>query len=157
MIDELIQILGRAQVLAKGEDLIPYSTDATAVLRQLPGAVVFPRTTAEVAEVVRLAGRLRVPVVARGGGSGLSGGCVPSPGAIVVCLVRMDRILEVDTRNFTLRAQAGALTQAVHDAADAAGLFYPPDPGSMGVSTIGGNIAENAGGLRGLKYGVTGD
>lgn len=157
LIDELIQILGRDQVLAKREDLVPYSTDATAVLRQLPGAAVFPRTTAEVAEVVRLAGRLKVPVVARGGGSGLSGGCVPSPGAIVVCLARMDRILEVDTRNFTLRAQAGALTQAVHDAADAAGLFYPPDPGSMAVSTIGGNIAENAGGLRGLKYGVTGD
>jgi glycolate oxidase len=69
----------------------------------------------------------------------------------------MDRILEVDARNFTLRAQAGVLTQAVYDAADAAGLFYPPDPGSMKVSTIGGNVAENSGGLRGLKYGVTRD
>jgi glycolate oxidase len=157
LIAELIHILGPAQVLAEREDLIPYSFDATAVLRQLPGAVVFPRTTGEVASVLKLARRLKVPVVARGSGTGLSGGSVPLPGSIVLCLVRMDRILEVDARNLTLRAQAGALTQAVYDAADAAGLFYPPDPGSMKVSTIGGNIAENAGGLHGLKYGVTRD
>jgi glycolate oxidase len=157
LIDELIQILGPAQVLAEKEDLIPYSFDATAVLRQMPRAVVFPRTAAEVSSVLKLARTLRVPVVARGSGTGLSGGSVPSPGSIVLCLVKMDRILEVDARNFTLRAQAGVLTQAIYDAADAAGLFYPPDPGSMKVSTIGGNVAENSGGLRGLKYGITRD
>jgi len=157
LIDELIQILGPAQVLAEREDLIPYSFDATAVLRQMPRAVVFPRTAAEVSSVLKLARTLKVPVVARGSGTGLSGGSVPSPGSIVLCLVKMDRILEVDARNFTLRAQAGVLTQAVYDAADAAGLFYPPDPGSMKVSTIGGNVAENSGGLRGLKYGITRD
>ena len=157
MIDELIQILGPAQVLAEREDLIPYSFDGTAVLRQIPRAVVFPRTAAEVSSVLKLARTLKVPVVARGSGTGLSGGSVPSPGSIVLCLVKMDRLLEVDARNFTLRAQAGVLTQAIYDAADAAGLFYPPDPGSMKVSTIGGNVAENSGGLRGLKYGVTRD
>jgi glycolate oxidase len=157
LIDELIQILGREQVLIEREDLIPYSFDATAVLRQIPAVVVLPKNAAEVAAVLRVARKHRAPVVARGSGTGLSGGSVPSPGSIVLCLVRMDRILELDVRNFTLRAQAGVLTQAIYDAADAAGLFYPPDPGSMKVSTIGGNVAENSGGLRGLKYGVTRD
>ena len=157
MIDELTQILGPAQVLVEKEDLIPYSFDGTAVLRALPRAVVFPRTSSDVVAVLRLAARDRVPVVARGSGTGLSGGSVPSPGSIVLCLVRMDRIIELDARNFTLRAQAGVLTQAIAHAADAEGLFYPPDPGSMKVSTIGGNVAENSGGLRGLKYGVTRD
>ena len=154
---ELIHILGQPQVLTEREDLISYSFDATAVLRQLPRAVVFPRTTAEVAAVVRLARQHGAPIVARGSGTGLSGGSVPVSDSIVLCLVKMDRILELDSRNFTLRAQAGVLTQAIYDAADAAGLFYPPDPGSMKVSTLGGNVAENSGGLRGLKYGVTRD
>jgi glycolate oxidase len=144
-------------VLTEKEDVIPYSFDGTAVLRQLPRAVVFPRSAAEVAAVLTLAGRHKVPVVARGSGTGLSGGSVPVPGSIVLCLLKMDRLVELDARNFTLRAQAGVLTQAICDTADAAGLFYPPDPGSIKVSTIGGNVAENSGGLRGLKYGVTRD
>ncbi len=157
MIDELIQLLGQANVLVEREDLIPYSFDATAALRQLPRVVVFPRSTEEVASIVKLSRRHKVPVVARGSGTGLSGGSVPVEGSVVVCLVKMDKISEVDARNFTLRAGAGALTQAIYDAANEAGLFYPPDPGSMKVSTIGGNVAENSGGLRGLKYGVTRD
>jgi glycolate oxidase len=111
----------------------------------------------EVAEIVRYAARERIPIVSRGSGTGLSGGSVPVPGGIVLCLVRMDRILELDERNLTLRAEAGAITQKIAEAADAAGLLYPPDPGSMKISTIGGNVAENSGGLRGLKYGVTRD
>jgi glycolate oxidase len=157
MIDSLVKLLGRESVLTDKEDLIPYSFDATAVLRQMPRAVVFARSAAEVSGVLKIARSHRVPVVARGSGTGLSGGSVPAEGSIVLCLVKMDRIIEVDARNFTLRAQAGVLTQAIFDAADAAGLFYPPDPGSMKVSTIGGNVAENSGGLRGLKYGVTRD
>src|SRR5271170_4287253 len=94
LIDELIQILGQAQVLAEKEDLIPYSFDGTAALRQIPRAVVFPQTAAEVASVLKLARKLKVPVVARGSGTGLSGGSVPSPGSIVLCLVRMDTLLE---------------------------------------------------------------
>jgi glycolate oxidase len=157
MNDELVQLLGRENVLIEREDLIPYSFDATAVLKQIPRVVVFPRNTEEVSSVLKLAGKHSIPVVARGSGTGLSGGSVPVPGALVLCLVKMDQILELDARNFTLRAEAGVLTQAIYDAADAEGLFYPPDPGSMKVSTIGGNVAENSGGLRGLKYGVTRD
>jgi glycolate oxidase len=157
MNDELIKLLGRDNVLIEREDLIPYSFDGTAVLRQIPGVVVFPRTAEGVSGVLKLAARHRVPVVARGSGTGLSGGSVPTPGSVVLCLVKMDKLVELDARNFTARAQAGVLTQAVYDAADSAGLFYPPDPGSMKVSTIGGNVAENSGGLRGLKYGVTRD
>ena len=157
MIGALTTLLGRENVLHEKEDLIPYSFDATAVLKRMPRAVVFARTAEEVSGVLKIARSHNAPVVARGSGTGLSGGSVPVEGAVVLCLVKMDRILEVDARNFTLRAQAGVLTQAIYDAADAEGLFYPPDPGSMKVSTIGGNVAENSGGLRGLKYGVTRD
>ena len=157
MIAELTQLLGPSQVLTEKEDIIPYSFDGTPVLKQRPAVVVFPSSATEVAGVLAIARKHRVPVVARGSGTGLSGGSVPVPGSIVLCLVRMDKLIELDAGNLTLRAQAGLLTQAIYDAADAAGLFYPPDPGSMKISTIGGNVAENSGGLRGLKYGVTRD
>ncbi len=149
--------LGADRVLTAREDILPYGFDGTATLKQLPACVVFPRDAADVSTVLKLAREHRAPVVTRGSGTGLSGGSVPLPGAVVLCLVKMDRILEVDTANLTLRAEAGAITQKIYDAADAVGLFYPPDPGSMKISTIGGNVAENSGGLRGLKYGVTRD
>jgi glycolate oxidase len=98
-----------------------------------------------------------VPVVTRGSGTGLSGGSVPLDGCLVICLVKMDKLIEVDEKNLTLRAQSGVITKEIDDAAAKVGLFYPPDPGSMKISTIGGNVAENSGGLRGLKYGVTRD
>jgi glycolate oxidase len=123
----------------------------------MPGCVVFTASTQEVAAVLKLADANSTPVVTRGSGTGLSGGSLPSEGCIVLCLVKMDKVLEVDTANLTLLAEAGATTLAVSDAASAVGLFYPPDPGSMKISTIGGNVAENSGGLRGLKYGVTRD
>jgi glycolate dehydrogenase FAD-linked subunit len=153
----LASIVGPDSVLVKPEDLIPYSFDGTAALRQRPEAVVFPRTTEQVAQCVRLAAAAHMPVVTRGSGTGLSGGSVPSPGSLVLCLVQMDAILGVDARNLTLRAEPGAITQRIDEAAARHGLFYPPDPGSMRISTIGGNVAENSGGLRGLKYGVTRD
>ena len=149
--------LGTDRVLTAREDILPYGFDGTATLKQLPACVVFPRDAADVSTVLKLAREHRAPVVTRGSGTGLSGGSVPLPGAVVLCLVKMDRILEVDTANLTLRAEAGAITQKIYDATDAVGLFYPPDPGSMKISTIGGNVAENSGGLRGLKYGVTRD
>ena len=156
-VDALAAIVGRDGVLTQAEDLIPYSFDGTAVLKQRPEAVVFPRTAAQVAECVRLAVAAGVPIVTRGSGTGLSGGSVPSPGSLVLCLAQMNAILDVDARNLTLRAQPGAITQRIDEAAAKHGLFYPPDPGSMRISTIGGNVAENSGGLRGLKYGVTRD
>src|SRR5205814_9264676 len=88
-------------------------------------------------------------------GTGLSGGSLPSADCIVLCTVKMDKILELDRANLTMLVQPGVTTLQVADAASTAGLFYPPDPGSMKISTIGGNVAENSGGLRGLKYGVT--
>ena len=156
MIEELIALLGKDNVLVEREDLIPYSFDATAALRRMPAVVAFPGTAAEVSAVLRLAQRHKAPIVARGSGTGLSGGSIPVEGAVVLCLVRMDKLLELDVGNFTLAHEAGVLTQAIYDAADA-GALLSPDPGSMKVSTIGGNVAENSGGLRGLKYGVTRD
>jgi len=157
LVNALAQALGAENVLTALEDILPYGFDGTAALKQRPVAVVFARDAVQVSAVIKLARVHRAPVVTRGSGTGLSGGSVPVPGAVVLCLVKMDRILEVDTANLTLRAEAGAITQKVFDAADAVGLFYPPDPGSMKISTIGGNVAENSGGLRGLKYGVTRD
>lgn len=156
-IAELVNLLGGDAVLSSDEDLVPYSFDGTAALKQRPACVVFPRSTEEVAACVKLARRYDVPVVTRGSGTGLSGGSVPLTGCLVLCLVKLDRILEVDPRNLTLRAECGVITKEIDDAASGHGLFYPPDPGSMKISTIGGNVAENSGGLRGLKYGVTRD
>jgi glycolate oxidase len=157
LLAKLVQCLGAKNVLTAPEDIVPYGFDGTATLKQRPLAVVFAHDAAQVSTIVKLAREHQAPVVTRGSGTGLSGGSVPVAGAIVLCLVKMDRILEVDTANLTLRAEAGVITQTVFDTADAVGLFYPPDPGSMKISTIGGNVAENSGGLRGLKYGVTRD
>ncbi len=154
---ELAAIVGAGNVLTEAEDLIPYGFDGTAALRARPGVVVLPGNTAEVAACVRWAGERGVAITARGSGTGLSGGSVPPTGGLVLCLVRMARVLEVDPRNLTVRAECGAITQRIDEAAALHGLFYPPDPGSMKISTIGGNVAENSGGLRGLKYGVTRD
>jgi glycolate oxidase len=155
MIDALIRLLGPDNVLTSKEDLIPYGFDGTAALKQLPRAVVFPRTAGEIAAILKLAREQRTPVVTRGSGTGLSGGSVPVAGALVLCVLKLARILEVDEKNLTMLVEPGVVTQRIFDTADAAGLFYPPDPGSMKISTIGGNVSENAGGLRGLKYGVT--
>jgi glycolate oxidase len=155
LLARLRDLLGAGAVLTAPEDLIPYSFDGTAAQRQLPGCVVFAHNTEQVAGILRLASATRTPVVTRGSGTGLSGGSLPVADGLVLCLVKMDRILELDRANLTLLCEAGTLTQAVSEAAVAAGLFYPPDPGSMKISTIGGNVAENSGGLRGLKYGVT--
>lgn len=154
-LNELRSLLGAENVLTSPEDLIPYSFDGTAAMQQMPGCVVFVTTTAQVAGVLTLANERRTPVVTRGSGTGLSGGSLPSTDCVVLCTVKMDRILELDRANLTLLVEPGATTLTVADEASRAGLFYPPDPGSMKISTIGGNVAENSGGLRGLKYGVT--
>jgi len=155
VLTELQTILGPEQVLTQKEDLIPYSFDGTAALQQMPGCVVFVRSTADVVSILKLANRTGTPVVTRGSGTGLSGGSLPSKDCIVLCTVKLDRILEVDQANLTMLVEPGVTTLQIADAATAVGLFYPPDPGSMKISTIGGNVAENSGGLRGLKYGIT--
>jgi glycolate oxidase len=154
-LEALRRILGPEEVLTMKEDLIPYSFDGTAAMQQMPGCVVFTRNAEQIRGVLRIANETKTPVVTRGSGTGLSGGSLPSADCIVLCTVKMNRILEVDRANLTMLAEPGATTLEIADAAAGAGLFYPPDPGSMKISTIGGNVAENSGGLRGLKYGIT--
>ena len=154
---ELTALLDPQRVLHEREHLLTYGFDGTAALRGEAGVVALPRTTEEVAGIVRFAAANKIPIVSRGSGTGLSGGSIPVPNGIVLCLVQMDRLLELDEKNLTALAEAGTITQTIATAAEAAGLLYPPDPGSMKISTIGGNVAENSGGLRGLKYGITRD
>ena len=157
VLGRLREIVGAENVLTSPEDTIPYGFDGTAALKGPVGIVVLPGSTEEISEVVKLAAARGLAIVTRGSGTGLSGGSVPSEGCIILCLTRLDKILSVDAANLTVRAQCGVITAAIDAAVQKHGLFYPPDPGSMKISTIGGNVAENSGGLRGLKYGVTRD
>jgi len=123
----------------------------------LPEAVALPRSTASVAEVIRFARAHRLPVTPRGAGHGYVGGCVPSRGGIVLSLARMNRVREINQRDFVAVVEAGVITKTLQDRVEALGLFYPPDPASRADCSLGGNIATNAGGPRCLKYGVTRD
>lgn len=145
------------RLLTAKADVLPYGFDGTPGLKQLPAAVVFPLNASEVQTVVEVAGITNTPIVSRGSGTGLAGGSVPVAGCIVLCLLKMDRVLEIDTHNLTLMVEPGVITKSIDELTAKHGLFYPPDPSSMKVSTIGGNVANNSGGLRGLKYGVTRD
>jgi glycolate oxidase len=157
MIENLAKIVGKDGVLSTPEDLAVYSYDGT-FAEGVPRAVVLPETTGQVSEIVKLADEARVPLVARGMGSGLAAGSIPTnKDGIVVCFTRMNRILEIDEGNATVRAEAGVVTAELQAEVEKMGLFYPPDPSSIRHSTIGGNIACNAGGPRCLKYGVTGN
>ncbi|MEN8687671.1 MAG: FAD-linked oxidase C-terminal domain-containing protein, partial [Desulfuromonadales bacterium] len=153
----LIDKLGAKNVLHEKEDLLTFGYDATPEIQLLPDVVVFPTESEQVVEIVNFAREEGLPIVPRGSGTGLSGGSVAARGGIVLCLTRLNRILEIDEENLTATAQAGVVTLDFFNALSAKGLFYPPDPGSQKISTLGGNIAEDAGGLRGLKYGVTRD
>ena len=154
-LDTLRRVVGSENLLTEKEDLIPYAFDGTAAMKEMPGCVVFAATTGQISDVLKLANDTETPVVTRGSGTGLSGGSVPAADCIVLCTVKMGQILEVDAANLTMTVEPGVTTVQIAEAAEKAGLFYPPDPGSMKISTIGGNVAENSGGLRGLKYGVT--
>src|SRR2546429_9258653 len=124
---------------------------------RLPDAVALPRSTRSVATILRFANRHKIAVTARGAGYGYVGGCVPSRGGIVLSLARMNRIIEINERDFVAVVQPGVITQHLQDAVERHGLYYPPDPASRAECSIGGNIATNAGGPRCLKYGVTRD
>ncbi len=157
IIDQLVQIVGKKHVLHSPEDLAVYSYDGT-FAECLPDVVVLPVSTEEVSKVVKVAAANQVPIIARGMASGLAAGSIPATsGGMVVSLTRMNKILEIDTQNATVRAEAGVITAILQAEVEKTGLFYPPDPSSIKHSTIGGNIACNAGGPRCLKYGVTGD
>lgn len=141
---------------AKTERLV-YSYDSTPNMQSMPDAVVSPRNTKEVSEVLKVCNEYKVPIVPRGSGTNLCGGTCPTEGGVVLLFKHMNKIVELDEENLTITVQPGVITLDVTNAVEAKGLFYPPDPGSMKISTIGGNINENSGGLRGLKYGVTRD
>ena len=157
-IHRLSDVVGQEHILLPAhDDFAKYEQDETEDLRFAPQAVVRPVETAQIQEIVCLAEAEGIPVIARGGGTGLSGGALATRGGIVLSLERMNRILEIDERNFFAVVETGIITQLFQEAVEARGLFYPPDPASRGSCTIGGNIAENAGGPRALKYGVTKD
>jgi glycolate oxidase len=141
---------------SKTERLV-YSYDSTPNLQSMPEAVVSPRNTKEVSEILKICNEFNIPIVPRGSGTNLCGGTCPIEGGIVLLLKHMNKILEIDEENLTITVQPGVITLDLMNAVESKGLFYPPDPGSMKISTIAGNINENAGGLRGLKYGVTRD
>ncbi len=153
---QLQRIAGKDSVLSSPEDLAVYGYDGT-FEDHPPEVVVLPRTTEQISQVVILADRERLPVVTRGMGSGLAAASVPFQGGIVLSMTRMNQILEIDRVNATVHVEAGVVTADLQMAVEKLGLFYPPDPSSIRHSTIGGNIACNAGGPRCLKYGVTGD
>jgi glycolate oxidase len=153
-INELRQIVGDQYTLSDRESLAVYGYDSTPELESLPGAVLLPETADQVARIMRLCHNEGIIVTPRGSGTNLSGGSL-SAGGVVVQTSRLNRLLEIDKENLTATVQPGLVTSALHREVEALGLFYPPDPGSMNISTMGGNVAENSGGLRGLKYGVT--
>lgn len=153
--DHLRSIVGRENLLDSQEDRIMYSYDGTPLLKQLPDAILIPRSVEHISEILKLANEEQFAVVPRGSGSGLSGGSVPVENCVVLLMNHWNNILEIDEQNLTAWVQPGVITATVHQEVEARGLFYPPDPGSSTICTIGGNVAENSGGLRGLKYGVT--
>lgn len=154
LIRELFSILGADAVLWHPEDLLLYEYDALSSLRR-PDAVVFPSRTEHVVQVVRLAARENLPVVARGAGTGLSGGAVVTQGGIVVAFSRMNKILELDIENHRARVQPGVVNLDLSLAVSDQGYYFAPDPSSQKACTIGGNVAENSGGPHTLAYGVT--
>ncbi len=138
------------------EDRLCYSYDAT-IEEAMPDAVCFPGTAQEIADIMKIANEYAMPVIPRGSGTGLSGGSLPVRGGLILSICRLNRILEINTRDYYAVVESGVITQKIIEEVAKLGLMYPPDPSSMKTSTIGGNVAENAGGLRGLKYGVTKD
>ena len=155
ILKKISQIAGKNNFLDSQEDRIAYSYDGTPLLQFLPEAIVIPQTKEQISSILTLANEEHFAVVPRGSGSGLSGGSIPVENSIVMLMSHWNKILEVDAENLTVLVEPGVITADIHAAVEKLGLFYPPDPGSMNICTIGGNVAENAGGLRGLKYGVT--
>ena len=156
VLNELKKIVGSAHLTTSPEERTVYSYDATQ-RQSLPWAVARPAAAAEVSKIVALANRERFPVVPRGAGTGMSGGSVPVLGGLVLSLERMNRIIEIDEADFIAVVEPGVVTGELQRAVEARGLFYPPDPASNQFCTLGGNVAECAGGLRAVKYGVTKD
>ena len=152
----LIEIVGKDHFTDQLEELVPYSYDASINVHR-PDGVVWPESTEQVAAIVKLANEYKIPMVPRGAGTSLSGGAIPIQGGIIVDLARMNQILEVSIENRYARVQAGVVCDDLNRELAKHGFTFPPDPASSTVATIGGNVATNAGGIKGAKYGTTRD
>jgi glycolate oxidase len=151
----LSQVLPRETILFRHEDTVPFECDALTAYRTSPLVVVLPHTEAQVAAVLKTCHNLGVPVVARGAGTGLSGGATPHQSGVILSLAKFNKILKIDAASCTAIVQCGVRNLAISEAAAAYGLYYAPDPSSQIACTIGGNVAENSGGVHCLKYGLT--
>src|SRR5207248_9971365 len=152
---ELETIVGTSGVLSEPDELLVYESDGLTLFRALADFIVFPTSAEQVAAVVRLANREGIPFVARGAGTGLAGGCLPTEGGLVISMMRMNRVLEVDYDNQIAVVEPGLVNLHLSQAVGPRGFYYAPDPSSQQACTIGGNIATNSGGPHTLKYGVT--
>ena len=155
LINALRSLLPAESVLVDAEDLRPFECDGLSVYRQLPMVVVLPETIAQVQSIMRLCHAQQVPVVARGAGTGLSGGALPLADGVLLSLAKFKSILSIDPHNALATVQPGVRNLAISEAAAAYDMYYAPDPSSQIACTIGGNVAENSGGVHCLKYGLT--
>ena len=157
LISSFKKIVGDEFVFTDEESLFRYSHDETETLSFLPAVVIKPRTAAEISAILVICNKEKIPVTPRGAGTGLSGGALPHLGGVLLSTERMNSILSIDERNLQVTTEPGVITEVLQDAVKEKGLFYPPDPSSRGSCFIGGNIAENSGGPKAVKYGVVRD
>jgi glycolate oxidase len=157
LLDRFRKIAGDPYVLLDNESLTRYGQDQTEHLLFLPDVVIKPRTPEEISAILALCNKHRIPVTARGAGTGLSGGALPHRGGVLLSMERLNSILEIDERNLQVITEPGVITEVLQDSVKERGLFYPPDPASRGSCFIGGNVAENSGGPKAVKYGVVKD
>ncbi|MBS1664295.1 MAG: FAD-binding protein [Bacteroidetes bacterium] len=157
LIDRLRTIVGDGYVITEAAAMEAYSHDETEELSYLPAVVVKPRTAEDISRIMRLCNEHRIPVTPRGAGTGLSGGALPQLGGVLISTERMNSILQIDERNGQVITEPGVITEVLQDSVKERGLFYPPDPASKGSCFIGGNISENSGGPKAVKYGVVKD
>src|SRR6187455_1377990 len=156
-LEEFEKIVGNKYVFVDEEILNSYAHDETEHLHFLPDVVIKPRTPEEVSAILKLCNEHKIPVTPRGAGTGLSGGAIPHLGGVLLSMERLNSIIEIDERNLQVTAEPGVITEVLQMKVKEKGLFYPPDPASRGSCFIGGNIAENSGGPKAVKYGVVKD
>src|ERR1051325_4236512 len=156
-IEAFKKIAGAQFVLVDEESLHNYSHDETEDLHYLPDAVIKPRTPEEISEIIKICNKEKIPVTPRGAGTGLSGGALPHRGGVLLSMERFSSILHIDERNLQVTTEPGVITEVLQNSVKEKKLFYPPDPSSRGSCFIGGNISENSGGPKAVKYGVVKD
>lgn len=157
IIEAFISICGTENVLTESIDKKPFGKDHTEDLEYLPELVLIPKNAQEISEICKICNQNLIPITSRGAGTGLSGGCLPVKGGLVLSLVRLNKILKIDTENYQAIVEPGVINEVLQTEVQKLGLFYPPDPASKGSCTLGGNVAHSSGGPRCVKYGTTRD